>query len=139
MLLSFFLSKFTKSLYVTNVLIASSQRCQSKDLIFKSFLGFSSNTPYILSNNSLILNVKLGKLPPTLMYKESCVFVCEDFPKENQKLANEQLTLVKLKLAIFYILCCVFVVFFYFFLTVFASFVSGQFVKFYWFRFRKRF
>jgi hypothetical protein len=33
------------------------------------------------------------------------VFVCEDFPKENQKLANEQLTLVKLKLAIFYILC----------------------------------
>jgi hypothetical protein len=25
---------------------------------------------------------------------ESCVFVCEDFPKENQKLANEQLILV---------------------------------------------
>uniref|UniRef100_UPI0019D2550A hypothetical protein n=1 Tax=Yeosuana marina TaxID=1565536 RepID=UPI0019D2550A len=38
-------------------------------------------------------------------HMESCVFVCEDFPKENQKLANEQLTLVKLKLAIFYILC----------------------------------
>ena len=30
----------------------------------------------------------------TFMYKESCVFVCEDFPKENQKLANEQPTLV---------------------------------------------
>ena len=38
-------------------------------------------------------------------YMESCVFACEDFPKENQKLANEQQTLVKLKLAIFYILC----------------------------------
>ncbi len=25
------------------------------------------------------------------MYMESCVFVSEDFPKENQKLANEQL------------------------------------------------
>ena len=33
---------------------------------------------------------------------ESCVFVCEDFPKENQKQANEQLILVKLKIAIFY-------------------------------------
>ncbi len=39
------------------------------------------------------------------MYKESCVFVCEDFPKENQKQANEQLTLVKLKVAIFFIRC----------------------------------
>ncbi len=36
---------------------------------------------------------------------ESCVFVCEDFPKENQKLVNQQLTLVKLKIAIFYIQC----------------------------------
>ena len=25
----------------------------------------------------------------TVMYKESCVFECEDFPKENQKLANK--------------------------------------------------
>jgi len=40
-------------------------------------------------------------LKPKFMYKESCVFVCEDFPKENQKLANKQLTLVWLKLAIF--------------------------------------
>ena len=42
---------------------------------------------------------------------ESCVFECEDFPKENQKQANRQLTLVKLKVAIFYIRCCHFVVF----------------------------
>ena len=41
-----------------------------------------------------------------VLYMESCVFVCEDFPKENQKQANEQLILVKLKIAIFYILCC---------------------------------
>jgi hypothetical protein len=40
-------------------------------------------------------------------YIESGVFVHEDFPKENQKQANGQLTLVKVKLAIFYILCCV--------------------------------
>ena len=26
---------------------------------------------------------------PTVMYMESCVFVCEDFPMENQKLANK--------------------------------------------------
>jgi len=29
------------------------------------------------------------KLCPTFMYMESCVFVYEDFPKENQKLANK--------------------------------------------------
>jgi hypothetical protein len=39
-------------------------------------------------------------------YMESCVFECGDFPKENQTQAKEQLTLVKLKLAIFYIRCC---------------------------------
>ena len=26
---------------------------------------------------------------PSVTYMESCVFVCEDFPKENQKLANK--------------------------------------------------
>jgi hypothetical protein len=31
---------------------------------------------------------------PTCLYKESCGFVGEDFPKENQKLANRQLNLV---------------------------------------------
>ena len=31
----------------------------------------------------------IGKCLPTLLYKESCVFVCENFPKENQKLANK--------------------------------------------------
>ena len=41
----------------------------------------------------------------TFMYMESCVFVREDFPKENQKLANKQLPFVKPKIAIFYILC----------------------------------
>jgi len=30
----------------------------------------------------------------TVLYMGCGVFVCEDFPKENQKLANEQLTLV---------------------------------------------
>jgi len=29
----------------------------------------------------------------TFMYKESCVFVCVDFPKKNQQLASTQLTL----------------------------------------------
>jgi hypothetical protein len=28
-------------------------------------------------------------LVATFMYMESCVFECEDFPKENQKLANK--------------------------------------------------
>ena len=36
---------------------------------------------------------------------ESCVFVCEDFPKENQMQANEQQTLVKHKIAINYTRC----------------------------------
>ncbi len=44
-------------------------------------------------------------------YMESCVFVCADFPKENRKLANEQLTLIKHKTAIFYILCWQIVIF----------------------------
>ena len=38
---------------------------------------------------------------------ESCVFVSEDFPKENRMQANKKLTLVKLKIVIFYIQCCV--------------------------------
>jgi hypothetical protein len=28
-------------------------------------------------------------LAPNVWYMESCVFVCEDFPKENQMLANK--------------------------------------------------
>ncbi|MCG2462970.1 hypothetical protein K8352_19585, partial [Flavobacteriaceae bacterium F89] len=31
----------------------------------------------------------------TFMYKDSCGFVCEDFPKENQMQANTQLPLFK--------------------------------------------
>ena len=29
------------------------------------------------------------------MYKKSCVFVCEDFPKENQKQANKAPTIIQ--------------------------------------------
>jgi len=37
---------------------------------------------------------------------ESCDFVNEEFPKEIQKFAKKQQTLIKLKVAIFYKRCC---------------------------------
>jgi hypothetical protein len=40
-----------------------------------------------------------------LLYKESCGFVSEEFPKEIQKLAKMQLPLIKPNLAIFFIRC----------------------------------
>lgn len=39
------------------------------------------------------------------LYMESCEFVSGEFPQEIQTQAKEQLTLIKLKIAIFYIRC----------------------------------
>ncbi len=89
-----------------------SERWEETALLFFLSVGFSrwqKNKCAVLALAFLVQMFNFSTiftLHTTFMYKESCVFVCEDFPKENQKLANKQLTLVLLKLAIFFIRCC---------------------------------
>jgi hypothetical protein len=65
---------------------------------FQSPVNFIGRPTIFPDNTFRKAKLECQKVAPdgisTFMYKESCVFVCEDFPKENQMLANEQQTLV---------------------------------------------
>tara|TARA_R110002124_G_scaffold109723_4_gene263160 strand:- start:22455 stop:22670 length:216 start_codon:yes stop_codon:yes gene_type:complete len=53
------------------------------ELVNVLFCGVAVSFYLFSQTAKLLLTLHFGLLP-TVMYMESCVFVCEDFPKENQ-------------------------------------------------------